>query len=356
MCAAKPSLRSWDADVVDVDELLELGEQVELEFDDLHAPGFDARTVDEVVDELQQVFARVLDEPQPMAQLRVIVLPAQHPREPEDAVQRGAQLVAHGGQELGLDQALPARLLQRVGPLRRDAIGQQAQREHLGQAHLRAPGGGQQQAEEQQQPDAGEHAEAVGAQQERKRGRQDHRHDVGGGGHEAHLQAERGDRCDGAQARHDHRDELHRLVHRPRTADAPHGAVRNQQEIGAPLPGAVARTAPQAVELRLQRARHRDAELDGYPDPHRQRRHDMAHDVGREREGEHGGDQRADRHVLEHHAQLFRRHVVGELLVRRRGRFQGRIGHGCHCCPPLTAPRVCSGPPQAAIMQHAAID
>jgi hypothetical protein len=76
--------------------------------DQLHAPGFDLRQVEHVVDETQQVLAIDLDVGQRLLDVGrhlAVQLVQDHLREAQDGVHRRAQLVAHVGQEGGLGPA-----------------------------------------------------------------------------------------------------------------------------------------------------------------------------------------------------------------------------------------------------------
>ena len=93
-------LRAHADDVAHVgDHALDLGRfRVELE-----APGLDARQVEQIDDQLQQVLPARLDRREPgaaaLAQARI---PSHDVREAEDRVERRAQLVAHAREELAL--------------------------------------------------------------------------------------------------------------------------------------------------------------------------------------------------------------------------------------------------------------
>jgi len=95
--------------------VLDRGGKVEVRQFELHPPGFDLRQIEDVVDEGQQVLPRSVDVLQVLVLFLVQLLEhalGQHFGEPDDRVERGAQLVGHVGEELGLvlagDLELPA--------------------------------------------------------------------------------------------------------------------------------------------------------------------------------------------------------------------------------------------------------
>src|SRR5439155_21095752 len=70
------------------------------------AAGLDARQVEQIDDQLQQVLAAALDRRQPGVRVCAqAALAAQDLREAEDGVQRRAQLVAHAREEVALGAA-----------------------------------------------------------------------------------------------------------------------------------------------------------------------------------------------------------------------------------------------------------
>src|SRR5262249_53401378 len=74
----------------------------------LHLAGLDLGQVEDVVDEVEQLFAARLDVAHPALLFVVeLVARAQHLAEAEDAVQRWAQLVTHGRHEGGSTRTEP---------------------------------------------------------------------------------------------------------------------------------------------------------------------------------------------------------------------------------------------------------
>src|SRR5687767_83057 len=72
---------------------------------ELHAPGFDLREIEDVVDQGQKVFARAVYVLEVLGLFRIDVAEhalAKHFRETDDGVQRRAQLVGHIGEKLRL--------------------------------------------------------------------------------------------------------------------------------------------------------------------------------------------------------------------------------------------------------------
>ncbi len=71
---------------------------------DLHLAGFDLGEVEDVVDHPKEHPAAVLDVRGVLALLlRELIVAGEHFGEPDDAVERGPELVAHRGQEVALD-------------------------------------------------------------------------------------------------------------------------------------------------------------------------------------------------------------------------------------------------------------
>ncbi len=75
---------------------------VELDVLELHAPGLDLRQVEDVVEHGQERLARLADDPQPFTLLGRHLAHGHDLGHGQDSVQRGADLVAHIGQEVRL--------------------------------------------------------------------------------------------------------------------------------------------------------------------------------------------------------------------------------------------------------------
>ena len=71
----------------------------------LHPPGLDLGQVQDVIDQRQQALARTADQLGVLALLRVELARQQQPVHAQHGVERGADLVAHGGQEARLGLA-----------------------------------------------------------------------------------------------------------------------------------------------------------------------------------------------------------------------------------------------------------
>ena len=74
--------------------------QRELHLFEAEMPRFDLREIEDVVDDAQQVLARFDDADELVAGLQPDAVPLPELGEPEDGVERGADLVAHVGDEL----------------------------------------------------------------------------------------------------------------------------------------------------------------------------------------------------------------------------------------------------------------
>ena len=273
-------------------------------------PGVDDRGFQQVVDQALQVQARALDQLQPAQRGRVARFQVHQPRQPQDAVQRRAQLVAHLGQEAVALGAALARQLQRGVFLGHQLVGLLAQQQAHGQALRGGARGGQQQRQQQQLAAGSEVGDVVAAHRQAPGHGQQHRHHVGGGGGQPHLQAEGGDAAHAVECRHAQCRQRHVFARQAPAGQAPDQAVeREHAEHGAfPALALRAGVAPAHVGLRQHDARQRHRELGRQPALHQQRRQAVLH-LQRQQHGKGRGGQRAEAGVQQHHAQLLACHV-----------------------------------------------
>ncbi len=177
---------------------IDAGDVIDLraELEDLAAhhelAGLDARDVEQVVDQREQMDAGSLDQLDPVAGRRVELVEPQQPRDAEDAVQGRAQLVADVGEELRLHRALAQRELERILLLARQRLRLARETQRLGLAPVRTQGRRELHHHQQQQARTADPAGVAAAPGQREGGRHEHRHDVSGRGRKTDLQAEGG--------------------------------------------------------------------------------------------------------------------------------------------------------------------